>query len=71
MMEDIEQNNYEDAIWEKMCEDPLYPCAKCTNCQEPRLCHSKKCAAWRRWWGMRFSRAKEAAGVIKERRRRW
>lgn len=68
----VVDQEYENNIWQEMCKDPLYPCAKCVACQEPSLCHNKKCKEWRNWWSTRFAEVKEAAGVIKERsRRRW
>lgn len=54
----------EARLWDKLCEDPLYPCAKCTARQNPPLCHTKKCGVWRNWWAFRFLQAKE---MIKER----
>lgn len=56
----------EQKIWDALCEDPLYPCAKCTGCQNPRSCHSKTCLKWRSWWMVRFLQAKEALTLNKK-----
>lgn len=41
----IEFESPEEArLWNKLCEDPLYPCAKCTVCQNPPQCHTKNAA---------------------------
>ena len=59
----------EQMLWDELCRDPLYPCARCTSCKSPRNCQSKACVRWRGWWMMRFLQIKDMAKKAKKGKR--